>query len=283
MIFSWPVFREWVINIRKQFKMDFVVIQSVDKFGLKLGFVKVHGNVIDDEGTQLPAVALLRGGSVGILVVLNCEGQKYTLLTNQARVPIGGYTLEIPAGMLDANGDFTAVAAKELKEETGIEINKSQLTALSTYDEKRPGFFPSPGGCDEFIALYSYETTASPELIQKLQTRQTGVAEEGEKITLQVIPLNQLIHVTSDMKSLSVLYLYLNHKFDLTYMVLGGAKIHQHQRFQPEYVKMLRRLAKEYSDFRSSKNDMELTTYGEQVMSKMHDIKDLITQALEIP
>ena len=52
----------------------------------------------------------MRGGSVGILVVLECDGTEYTVLTRQARVPMGTANLpEIPAGMLDGSGNFKGV------------------------------------------------------------------------------------------------------------------------------------------------------------------------------
>ena len=45
----------------------------------------------------------------------------------QPRVPTGRYSfVELPAGMLDQSGDFAGVAAKELKEETGIEVPPAQ-------------------------------------------------------------------------------------------------------------------------------------------------------------
>ena len=45
-------------------------------------------------------------------------------------MPTGNNLLEIPAGMLDGNGDITGVAIKEIKEEAGIDISKEKLTYL---------------------------------------------------------------------------------------------------------------------------------------------------------
>lgn len=75
-----------------------------------------------DEGEiEVPGIVFLRGGAVGVLVILDCEGEEYTILTKQARVPIGDSQLpEIPAGMLDGSGNFKGVAASELEEEVGL-------------------------------------------------------------------------------------------------------------------------------------------------------------------
>lgn len=41
----------------------------------------------------------MRGGAVGILVILECDEKEYTVLTVQARVPIANPAFaEIPAG-----------------------------------------------------------------------------------------------------------------------------------------------------------------------------------------
>ena len=39
--------------------------------------------------------------------------------------------VEIPAGMLDGESNFVGVAAKELKEETGIEITAEKLINMT--------------------------------------------------------------------------------------------------------------------------------------------------------
>lgn len=60
-------------------------------------------------------------------VVLECDEKEYTILTIQSRVPIADAAFaEIPAGMLDGSGNFAGIAAKELKEETGIVIEESK-------------------------------------------------------------------------------------------------------------------------------------------------------------
>lgn len=72
------------------------------------------------------------------------------ILTKQYRVPVGQYMLECPAGMLDEEGSFVGVAAKELNEETGITIEEKDLIPLGS-------IYPSPGGCDEEVVLFALE------------------------------------------------------------------------------------------------------------------------------
>jgi hypothetical protein len=67
-----------------------------------------------------------------VLVILECDGQEYTIMTHQARVPIGTHNLpEIPAGMLDGSGNFRGVAANELAEECDIVIPPEELIDMT--------------------------------------------------------------------------------------------------------------------------------------------------------
>jgi ADP-sugar diphosphatase len=204
--------REWAETTTKHFTLNFVVVQSIDMFGpKKMGFMKVHADIFDAQGSELPSVALLRGGSVGILVVLTCNGKEYTVITQQARAPIGMKLLEIPAGMLDGNKNFAGAAAKELQEEIGLDIREQTLVSLTEpiYHTQVQGVYPSPGGCDEFIELFLYEDIVTAEQLSTFSGRVLGESSEGEEIKTVVIPLNDLIQKAPDMKSLSALMLYL--------------------------------------------------------------------------
>jgi 8-oxo-dGTP pyrophosphatase MutT (NUDIX family) len=119
---------------------------------------------------------------------------------------------EIPAGMLDGNGDFGYVAAKELREETGISINKDDpafvdLTAMM-YGADSEGVYPSAGGCDEFMRIFLYTAYMTKVEIDAINGRKTGMADEGESIKVAIVPFHELARKAPDMKTLSALALY---------------------------------------------------------------------------
>ncbi|OJD11059.1 hypothetical protein AJ78_08094 [Emergomyces pasteurianus Ep9510] len=115
-------------------------VQAVDFFGGgRLGFVKLKVDVSNDHDEKLPGSVFLRGGSVGVLLILQpsdipqtSEAEKRAILTIQPRIPAGSLAFpEIPAGMLDDSGAFAGRAAKEIQEETGLIIPQDELIDLT--------------------------------------------------------------------------------------------------------------------------------------------------------
>lgn len=206
-------FKDWCDNLSEDLTVGGICVQSIDMFGPRVGFVKFRASVTDRDGTAVPGIVFMRGGAVAVLFVIKCEdsGREYTILTSQARVPVAqSEFLELPAGMLDGSGDFTGVTAKEIKEETGLEVHHDELGDLTeaAFGSQWAGAYPSPGGCDEFIRLFLHRTTMKKEAIDVLKGRLTGERERGEKITLKVVPLDDLWRSTPDMKALAALCLY---------------------------------------------------------------------------
>jgi len=222
IIKEWRPFLIWQENMNQPDNVQntivsSVVIQSVDMFGSRIGFVKFHAHTASSTGSRVPGITLMRGGAVGMLVILKLSDEgapdhnkEFSILTIQPRVPIGLTKFaEIPAGMIDG-GRFAGTAAKELKEETGIDIPEDELVDLTSlaYKGAHVGMYPSAGGCDEVIRLYLYRTVVNREQLNGYQDKLTGVIEEGEIISLKVVPLDDLWLHAPDAKALSALYLY---------------------------------------------------------------------------
>ncbi|KAF4122908.1 NUDIX domain [Geosmithia morbida] len=185
-------------------------VQSFDIFGSgRLGFIKLRATVCNSAGETLPAVSLLRGPSVAILVMLVPDDvpaksdERYVVLTVQPRIPVGS---------------FKGAAAKEIEEELGITINEDELTCLSDLaaadndksEENLPNaMYPSAGGCDEHVTIYSYERRIPREQLRDWSGRLTGLRSHGEKITLKVVPMQNLWREGArDAKALGALALW---------------------------------------------------------------------------
>ncbi|KAL7188742.1 hypothetical protein ACSBR1_038579 [Camellia fascicularis] len=156
-----------------------VLIQGVDMFGKRVGFVKFNADVVDKAtGKKVPGIVFARGPAVAVLILLESDGKTYAVLTVQARVPVGRLILELPAGMLNGdNGDFVGTAIQE-------------------------------GGCDEELSLFLYRGHVGKEIIAQLQGKEMGLREEGELIKVHVVAYEKLWRATADAKALMAIALY---------------------------------------------------------------------------
>ncbi|KND89121.1 Nudix hydrolase 14, chloroplastic [Tolypocladium ophioglossoides CBS 100239] len=238
---SFRPFKDWIATLNKSlglqtqsshpfhsdpYALRSITIQSVDRFGGgRLGFVKLTAAISNAAGESLPAAALLRGPSVAMLVMLIPDDaplesdERYVVLTVQPRVPAGSLEfVELPAGMVDDAGSFKGAAAKEMEEELGVTIHEDELTCLSelaspTVDGVDEGLaaamFPSAGGCDEHITIYSHERRIPRDQLRDRSGRLTGLRSDGEKITLKVVPMKELWRAGArDAKALGALALW---------------------------------------------------------------------------
>lgn len=204
MLKVYKPFREWCEEIDENLDVRGLTVQSVDYFGARIGFLKFSAEAYSKiHGQRVPGIVFMRGGSVGVLPVLIDEktAEKYIVLTEQARVPVGKASfLEIPAGMLDENGDVVGVAVQEMAEETGISLKRSDLCSLGSY-------YTSPGGSDELLSLYYTERSVSKDFLENLAGRLTGVGPH-ERIIVRLTKLTGSLEKLTDGKSLLAILLY---------------------------------------------------------------------------
>jgi len=118
-----------------------------------------------DDGDVLVRDYIAHPGAVAI-VALDDQGR--VLLLKQYRQPAGMSLWEVPAGLLDIEGeDFVAAAARELAEEADLTAGRWDVLV---------DFFNSPGSSSEAIRIYlAREIEEVPE-----DQRHTRTEEESE-------------------------------------------------------------------------------------------------------
>ena len=231
-------FVDWAERMDARLVVHSIALSDVDYFGHRVGFLKFTAHVTKD-GVALPGIVFMRGGAVAVLPLLRCDGERFVLCCRQPRVPCGvADFLEIPAGMLDGSGHFSGVAAKEMQEETGLDIGADELvdltalafgcggggdggsgggsgdggdaaSALAAPSPQPPlrGVYPSVGACDEFVRLLYYRRDVTRAELEALRGKATGCLHEGELITLEVVPYDELWRRAPDAKTLAAMLL----------------------------------------------------------------------------
>lgn len=146
----------------------------------ELLFALLKADVTDPEGNKIPPVIFIRGHACIIVpqVINKSTGEKRFCMVIQRRIATGAETLEFPAGMLDRNIERpTAVALKELQEETGLTISDDSLFPLSD----KP-LYSSPGASDEGIYYYGCSIELDDEAFHALEGTLMGQSSENERI-----------------------------------------------------------------------------------------------------
>ncbi|MBV0889945.1 NUDIX domain-containing protein [Komagataeibacter oboediens] len=200
-----PHFRRWYQGMRERFTLRHVLVRDAVAFDAhRMGFILVEADALH-HGHRVPGIALLRGDSVSVLLVLKCPGYPdRTVVTCEARVPVARPDLlALPAGMLDG-GAFVSTALRELSEEVGADLQVRAQDLVKLTD-----VWLSPGGCDEAIGLYYAELHITEPQARALSDRQTGLARENEYIRLHVLNLSDLPHIgMTDAKTLLSWHMY---------------------------------------------------------------------------
>jgi ADP-sugar diphosphatase len=201
-------FWDWTNGCDPVLHVESITITDVHWFGPRIGFmtIKTVTRLMGD-GPALPGIVFLRGGSVAMLVVLRCEGRKYVLIVKQPRVAAGRSALaELPAGMLDGDGNFAGVAAKEMREEAHINFKPDELVSMTDFTHNKQ--YPSPGACDEFIEYFYASAAVTPAFLRAIADRATGV--DDERIRLSYVPYEDLWCATGDAKVAVACHLFEN-------------------------------------------------------------------------
>lgn len=153
------------------------LLESATVFTGKIWDVVRETFRLDEDGEPITREYIRHPGAVAILAM---DEQERVLLLRQYRHPVRMDLWEIPAGLLDVDGeDFAAGAARELAEEA--DITASTWHVLSD-------LFLSPGSSSEALRIYLAQGIADVPHDQ----RHTRTHEEAE-IELAWVPLQDAV------------------------------------------------------------------------------------------
>lgn len=124
--------------------------QTLASEKINVGYFTVVKNRVKVNGHEQPYDYLEIKSGVSVLPI---KGDKI-VMQRQYRYPIHSWQWEIPSGFVDEGESFEEAAIRELKEETGYEVQR--LYELGA-------FYPSFGSTNEIIHLFAAECGALGE------------------------------------------------------------------------------------------------------------------------
>lgn len=198
---AWPVFAEWKKKLREELEHKFrgckvkIVGADVNKKTRQIYRLFIEQRT---PGKQWPAYFVMCGPTVDVLTVLSDgAGTEYVVFVKQPREAVAEPVLSNPAGFIDEGEEPDEAGGREVGEELGRPNLKLVLTLL----QARP-LLASPGLISERTHFFQANGQLPPaelaRLVQELQGKETGIAEEGEAIVVHVIPRAEVSKFAED-------------------------------------------------------------------------------------
>ena len=181
-------------------------LQLIYKKNGELLFALLRTDITSEDGGRLPPIVMIRGDVVVVvpLVKNRDTGEERFLMVIQDRVGNGRGRVEFPAGMLDRAVDNPLdVAVRELKEETGIDIEKSELTPLNA----KP-LYTSPGLNDEAVNYFGCIIEVCSHEYLALEGSVAGAEDENETTVVTLRSADEIELETDAGQVLLGLYLF---------------------------------------------------------------------------
>jgi len=208
-------FKTWIEGLDPRMDLQLVEVQSVDKFGPSVGFVKFKADVdFHSHGHKhhLPGVVFMRGLSVSVLVVMTerTSNSKYAIIVTQPRVAIGKAEFsEIPSGILQDGSPSMVFVRNLLASEVGIEVEDTRVTDMNRciYEDGRP-IYNTPGGSDQGMFYYLVELEVSVQQLQEMHEQTAIKRNEGAMIIPSVVPFEELPARCNDARTFTAYAMY---------------------------------------------------------------------------
>jgi ADP-ribose pyrophosphatase len=152
-----------------------------------LDVVRFRHRRFDGRLSGLRTWELWRRGRAAALLPYDPDADAVVVM-EQFRLPalaagIEPVLLELPAGLCDEGEDPRTTLVRESQEEIGLEPDRV---------ERIGDFMLTPGGADEYVALYAGRVRA-PEADRTGVAGHGGLASESEDIRVRVLPATQAI------------------------------------------------------------------------------------------
>lgn len=154
--------------------LNFYELDTVNKVGRK-GHYYVASRAKAKENLKMSTGKNTPDG----VAIYSLYGKKHdkVVLIRQFRYPLGGYVYELPAGLVDPGENYHTAAVRELKEETGLD-----LEPVTVDDIYQKPYFTTVGMTDESCGtVYGYASgSVSEAYLEPSEEIQVVLADRTE-------------------------------------------------------------------------------------------------------
>lgn len=115
-----------------------------------------------------------------VVILAYHKYEKKLVAIRQFRIPLNNYVYELPAGLIDNNDDIISTVVRELKEETGLNVEEIIENKIGNK------LYLSPGMTDESVALVycTCSGTISTENLEEDEDIETILLSKEDAIEL---------------------------------------------------------------------------------------------------
>jgi len=164
---------------------------------LKFLKIKVEKHPVTDIDLEF----IKKPNAIGVMI-LN-EAMDKTLLVKQYRPGISGDLLEIPAGIIEEGETAHSTLVREVREETGYAEEDFEIL----YKSENP-LILSPGYTTEGLYIYIAKIHDDEKKPLELEL------DEGEHLTCHWVDIDEVDHITIDLKTLYAKQVFENLKLN---------------------------------------------------------------------
>lgn len=187
-----PLFRDWVERLGTGWDGD-VTISAADIWGSPKQ-VHMLQMTVARKGDPWAKLIQLRSETVDVLTVITDGTDRWVVFVEQERDATGGRVFSNVAGGRDRGETVDQAARRELAEELGLDRTRVKLQIRLTQLIKGP-VLATPGSVNERVHFVQAEIVVKPKdlpaFLAELRGKKTGVAAEGEDITLCAKPADE--------------------------------------------------------------------------------------------
>lgn len=180
-------FQRW-LEVLPEGRHQQVIVNDVDFWG-----GDIHSLHVTSDGKRWAERFTLRSETVNVLTIVTDGKRRLVVFVGEYRASVGRVIKSNVAGGIGANETARQAAEREVLEEA--DVPQTAEVVITKLLPSRGA--ASPGVTGELVHSYKAVVTMTAEELDEylgsLETKRTGLAEEGEELTVEAVPYDKAL------------------------------------------------------------------------------------------